>query len=75
MRPFSPVQRQRTHHLSCDARAQLSDPLKLAVVQGAVTGGGLTVIANAPNPAGQAILSKFFGESVSPLWLLYRVDT
>lgn len=49
---------------------QLSEPLKVAVVEGAVTGGGLTVIANAPNPAGQAILSKFFGESVSPLWLL-----
>ena len=35
-----------------------SDTLKYAVVAGAVT-GGLTVIANAPNPA-QAILSKFF---------------
>ena len=33
--------------------------LKLAVVQGAVTGGGLTVIANAPNPAGQALLGAF----------------
>ncbi len=32
----------------------LGDTLKAAVVQGAVTGGGLTVIANAPNPAGQA---------------------
>jgi hypothetical protein len=30
----------------------LEPGLKLAVVQGAVTGGGLTVIANAPNPAG-----------------------
>jgi hypothetical protein len=47
-----------------------SDPLKLAVVQGAVTGGGLTVIANAPNPAGQALLAKFFGDVVSPLGLL-----
>jgi Putative Na+/H+ antiporter len=46
-----------------------SEPLQLAVVQGAVTGGGLTVIANAPNPAGQAILGRFFG-TVSPLWLL-----
>ena len=45
----------------------LSDALKIAVVQGAVTGGGLTVIANAPNPAGQALLSRFFGGSVSPL--------
>ena len=34
----------------------LSAPARYAVVAGAVTGGGLTVIANAPNPAGQAIL-------------------
>jgi hypothetical protein len=47
-----------------------SDPLKVAVVQGAVTGGGLTVIANAPNPAGQALLSRFFGGSTSPGGLL-----
>src|SRR3954471_479528 len=45
-------------------------PLKLAIVQGAVAGGGLTVIANAPNPAGQALLSRFFGGAVSPLGLL-----
>jgi len=43
-----------------------SEPFKIAVVEGAVTGGGLTVIANAPNPAGQALLSKFFDGSVSP---------
>jgi hypothetical protein len=47
-----------------------SDELKLAVVQGAVTGGGLTVIANAPNPAGQALLRRFFGGAVAPLFLL-----
>jgi hypothetical protein len=47
----------------------LSDPLKYAVVAGAVTGGGLTVIANAPNPAGQAILGRYFENGVSPLWL------
>jgi len=40
--------------------------LKYAVIAGAVTGGGLTVIANAPNPAGQALLGKFFGDGVSP---------
>jgi hypothetical protein len=46
------------------------DPhLKAAVVEGAVTGGGLTVIANAPNPAGQALLGRFFGGAVHPLWL------
>lgn len=46
-----------------------TDPLKYAVVAGAVTGGGLTVIANAPNPAGQAILQRFFPDGVSPLGL------
>jgi len=44
-----------------------TDPLKYAVVAGAVTGGGLTVIANAPNPAGQAILARHFPGGVSPL--------
>lgn len=48
----------------------LGDELKLAVVQGAVVGGGLTVIANAPNPAGQALLGRFFEGAVSPLGLL-----
>ncbi|MFA6961974.1 MAG: putative Na+/H+ antiporter [Opitutaceae bacterium] len=47
-----------------------TDALKYAVVAGAVTGGGLTVIANAPNPAGQSILQKYFPEGVSPLGLL-----
>lgn len=45
--------------------------LQKAVVMGAVTGGGLTVIANAPNPAGQSILSKYFPDGVSPLGLLF----
>ncbi|HEY3756168.1 MAG TPA: putative Na+/H+ antiporter [Opitutaceae bacterium] len=44
--------------------------LKYAVVAGAVTGGGLTVIANAPNPAGQSILQRFFANGVSPLALM-----
>jgi len=49
----------------------LSDEFKIALVAGAVTGGGLTVIANAPNPAGISILSKYFSEkSVNPLGLL-----
>jgi Putative Na+/H+ antiporter len=47
----------------------LSEGLKYAVLAGAVTGGGLTVIANAPNPAGQAILGRYFPDGVSPLWL------
>ena len=44
--------------------------LKYAVVAGAVAGGGLTVIANAPNPAGQSILGPYFKDGVSALWLL-----
>jgi hypothetical protein len=47
-----------------------TDSLKYAVVAGAVTGGGLTIIANAPNPAGQSILKEYFGNSVSPKSLL-----
>jgi hypothetical protein len=47
-----------------------TDALKYAVVAGAVTGGGLTVIANAPNPAGQALLKDCFENGVSPLGLL-----
>lgn len=48
----------------------LSDAAKYALVAGAVTGGGLTVIANAPNPAGFAILRDYFDEeSISPLRL------
>jgi len=47
-----------------------SDEMKYAVVAGAVAGGGLTVIANAPNPAGQSILASCFKDGVSPLGLL-----
>jgi hypothetical protein len=49
----------------------LSEPFKQALVAGAVTGGGLTVIANAPNPAGFAILRGHFDDgAISPLGLL-----
>jgi Na+/H+ antiporter NhaD/arsenite permease-like protein len=49
----------------------LSPEFKYALVAGAVTGGGLTVIANAPNPAGFAILRGHFSdESIHPLGLL-----
>ncbi|PTX94670.1 putative Na+/H+ antiporter [Opitutus sp. ER46] len=47
-----------------------TEPMKQAVVAGAVTGGGLTVIANAPNPAGQSILQRYFPGGVSPLGLV-----
>ncbi|MRW89482.1 hypothetical protein GJ699_05750 [Duganella sp. FT80W] len=41
------------------------------LVAGAVTGGGLTVIANAPNPAGAALLRRgFHDQSISALGLL-----
>jgi hypothetical protein len=46
-----------------------TENLKLAVLSGAVTGGGLTVLANAPNPAGQALLGRFFDDAVHPLYL------
>ena len=38
----------------------LTSEFKVALVAGAVTGGGLTIIANAPNPAGAAILREGF---------------
>lgn len=46
-----------------------NDALQYAVLAGAVTGGGLTVIANAPNPAGLAILARRFPDGVSPIKL------
>jgi hypothetical protein len=49
----------------------LQDADKYALVAGAVAGGGLTVIANAPNPAGYGILKSSFGdEGISPVGLL-----
>jgi hypothetical protein len=49
----------------------LSDSAKYFLVAGSVTGGGLTVIANAPNPAGFGILKDSFGAGgVTPLGLL-----
>jgi hypothetical protein len=48
----------------------LSDSGKYFLLAGAVTGGGLTVIANAPNPAGYGILQPSFGEEgISPAHL------
>ncbi|MBS7778816.1 putative Na+/H+ antiporter [Acidovorax sp. CCYZU-2555] len=49
----------------------ISDESKYLLVAGAVAGGGLTVIANAPNPAGVALLKRGFAdETVSALGLL-----
>jgi len=41
----------------------LSPEFKVSLVGGAVAGGGLTLIANAPNPAGAAILKGQFDVS------------
>jgi Na+/H+ antiporter NhaD/arsenite permease-like protein len=49
----------------------VSEEFKYSLLAGAVTGGGLTVIANAPNPAGFAILKGSFEDgSISALGLL-----
>ncbi|MEC5387340.1 putative Na+/H+ antiporter [Uliginosibacterium sp. H3] len=49
----------------------IDDGFKYALVAGAVTGGGLTVIANAPNPAGYTILREHFADgAISPAGLL-----
>lgn len=49
----------------------ISDESKYLLVAGAVAGGGLTVIANAPNPAGVALLKRGFeDETVGALGLL-----
>lgn len=42
---------------------------KYAIISGVITGGGLTVIANAPNPAGYVILNKHFSTGISPVRL------
>ena len=49
----------------------LSEEFKVALVAGAVAGGGLTLIANAPNPAGAAILKSHFADhTIAPGRLL-----
>ena len=51
--------------------AGMSDQAKYMLVAGAVAGGGLTVIANAPNPAGVALLKQGFNdESIGAVGLL-----
>ena len=49
----------------------LSAEFKYSLVAGAVTGGGLTIIANAPNPAGFSILKEYLeDQALNPLALL-----
>ena len=51
--------------------AGMSDDAKYMLVAGAVAGGGLTVIANAPNPAGLTLLRRGFRDaSVGAVGLL-----
>lgn len=48
----------------------LSESSRYALVAGSVVGGGLTIIANAPNPAGYGILNPAFGPNgINPLKL------
>jgi len=48
---------------------ETSESFRYAIISGVVTGGGLTVIANAPNPAGYVILQNHFKNGISPLYL------
>ena len=45
------------------------DVFQYAVFTGVVAGGGLTVIANAPNPAGYVILKNHFSQGINPVKL------
>lgn len=48
-----------------------TESMKYMIVAGAVTGGGLTVIANAPNLAGLSVMKSQFADGVSAKFLLY----
>ena len=48
-----------------------TESMKYMIVAGAVTGGGLTVIANAPNLAGLSVMKPQFADGVSAKFLLY----
>lgn len=52
--------------------ANLSDLSKWALVAGALSGGGLTILANAPNPAGFTILSSKFPDSSLNAFKLFK---
>jgi hypothetical protein len=45
------------------------DAYEYAIFTGVIAGGGLTIIANAPNPAGYSILKRYFHSGVSPVQL------
>lgn len=48
-----------------------TETMKYMIVAGAVTGGGLTIIANAPNLAGLSVVKSRFGDGISPKLLFY----
>jgi hypothetical protein len=48
----------------------LTEASKYALVAGALAGGGLTIIANAPNAAGYSVLAAKFPGGIKPLNLL-----
>lgn len=47
----------------------LPDEVRYLIVSGAVAAGGVTVLANAPNPAGNALLSRYFEGGISQILL------
>jgi Na+/H+ antiporter NhaD/arsenite permease-like protein len=49
---------------------ELTETAKYNLIAGALTGGGLTVIANAPNPAGYSILKASFNKGINPFILM-----
>jgi hypothetical protein len=44
----------------------LSSVAQYYLLAGAIAGGGLTIIANAPNAAGYSVLHRFFPNGLSP---------
>lgn len=50
--------------------SSLSESSKYYLVAGAIAGGGLTIIANAPNAAGYSILQSKFKSGLNPILLL-----
>ncbi len=44
----------------------LGPKVQYAITAGLVAGGGLTIMAHAPNPAGQALLRRYFRKGISP---------
>jgi hypothetical protein len=49
--------------------------MKYAIMAGAITGGGLTIIANAPNLVGQSFLKNYFSGGISALRLFLGAIT